>query len=73
MSPIERYAKALKEVVEAEREAVRVGFIGEWEAGAIRSEAYFAQRYVRIQNLLDGKRPNNWDIKTYSEIEYEGK
>jgi hypothetical protein len=71
MSIIERYAKALKEVFEAEKAAVDSGLVGEWEAGIVNSEAYLAQRYVRVQNLVDDKNPKNWDIKTFAEIQYE--
>lgn len=70
MSVIERYAKALKEVFEAEKAVVETGLIGDWEAGIVRSEAYLAQRYVRVQNLVDGKRPTNWDVSTFAEIQY---
>jgi hypothetical protein len=60
MGVTERYAKALKEIVEAERAAVDSGLVGEWEAGAVGSEAYFAQRYVRVQHLVDGRKPKDY-------------
>ena len=40
-----------------------------WEIFQPQPSGYNA-KYCRVQHLVDGREPKNWDVRTFAEIEY---